>query len=102
MTREELSRSAGSARCLRFTHRSTWRDWDRAPTHEARPFRLRRGGRAATGAGHRRVNRAYVAIDYSASVNDDWRLRVQIGAEGSAGALSKRLEAFDLAHDLKT
>jgi hypothetical protein len=35
-------------------------------------------------------------------VNDDWRVRVEISGEGAAAALSKRLEAFDLAHDLKT
>jgi hypothetical protein len=35
-------------------------------------------------------------------MNDDWRLRVNLHEEESARALSKRLRAFDLAHDLKT
>jgi hypothetical protein len=35
-------------------------------------------------------------------MNDDWRLRVDLHEEGLAHELTERLEAFDLAHDLKT
>ncbi len=35
-------------------------------------------------------------------MNDDWRLRVDLHEEGIAHELTSRLEAFDLAHDLKT
>jgi hypothetical protein len=35
-------------------------------------------------------------------VNDDWRLRVDLHEEGLAHELTSRLEAFDLAHDLRT
>jgi hypothetical protein len=35
-------------------------------------------------------------------MNDDWRLRVDLHEEGIAHELTGRLEAFDLAHDLKT
>jgi hypothetical protein len=35
-------------------------------------------------------------------MNDDWRLRVDLEEEGLAHELTSRLEAFDLAHDLRT
>jgi hypothetical protein len=35
-------------------------------------------------------------------MNDDWRLRVDVHEEGAARELTQRLEAFDLAHDLRT
>jgi hypothetical protein len=34
-------------------------------------------------------------------MDDDWRLRVDLHEEGLAHQLTERLEAFDLAHDLK-
>jgi hypothetical protein len=35
-------------------------------------------------------------------MNDDWRLRVDLEEHGIAHELTSRLEAFDLAHDLRT
>jgi hypothetical protein len=35
-------------------------------------------------------------------MNDDWRLRVNLEEAGIAHELTSRLEAFDLAHDLRT
>jgi hypothetical protein len=35
-------------------------------------------------------------------MNDDWRLRVDLDEEGIAHELTSRLEALDLAHNLKT
>ena len=35
-------------------------------------------------------------------MNDDWRLRIDLEEEGVAHELTGRLEAFDLAHDLRT
>jgi hypothetical protein len=35
-------------------------------------------------------------------MSDEWRLRVGLDEEGSARELADRLEAFDLAHDLRT
>jgi hypothetical protein len=35
-------------------------------------------------------------------MNDDWRLLVDLDEEGLAHELTSRLEAFDVAHDLKT
>jgi hypothetical protein len=35
-------------------------------------------------------------------MNDDWRLRVEFEEAGRAAELTDRLEAFDLAHDLRT
>jgi hypothetical protein len=35
-------------------------------------------------------------------MNDDWRLRVDLHEEGLAHELTSRLEAFDLAHNLRT
>ncbi len=35
-------------------------------------------------------------------MNDDWRLRVDLHEEGIAHELTSRLEAFDVAHDLRT
>jgi septum formation inhibitor MinC len=35
-------------------------------------------------------------------MNDDWRLRVDVHEEGTARELTQRLEAFDLAHELRT
>jgi hypothetical protein len=35
-------------------------------------------------------------------MNDDWRLRVDLHEDGVAHELTERLEAFDLAHDLRT
>lgn len=33
-------------------------------------------------------------------MNDDWRLQIEAGAEGDAGALEQRLNAADLEHEL--
>ena len=37
---------------------------------------------------------------YVEHMNDDWRLQIEAGAEGDAGALEQRLNAADLEHEL--
>src|SRR5947209_12265113 len=41
-------------------------------------------------------------MDYAGRMNEDWRLRVDLNESGVAHALTSRLEAFDVAHDLRT
>jgi hypothetical protein len=41
-------------------------------------------------------------MNYSQPMDDDWRLRVELGDEHAARELTDRLESFDLSHELGT